>query len=43
MSRCTTGVNDKGGNLPPVSMTPVAKFATSSACVVDTVGKFEDY
>jgi hypothetical protein len=25
---------------PPVSTTPVANFATSSACVVDTGGKF---
>jgi hypothetical protein len=25
---------------PPVSMTPVANFATSFACVVDTGGKF---
>ncbi len=25
---------------PPVSTTPLAKFATSSAGVVDTVGKF---
>ncbi len=25
-------------NLPPVSMTPVANFATSSPCVVDTGG-----
>jgi hypothetical protein len=27
-------------NLPPVSTTPAANFATSSACVVDTSGKF---
>jgi hypothetical protein len=39
-SRCTTGVNDTGGKLPPVSTTPAANFATSSACVVDTGGKF---
>ncbi len=26
--------------LPPVSTTPAANFATSSACVVDTGGKF---
>ncbi len=49
--RCTTGVNDTGGklppvsrtlaaNLPPVSRTPAANFATSSPCVVDTGGKF---
>ncbi len=49
-SRCTTGVNDTGGklppvsttpaaNLPPVSRTPAANFATSSPCVVDTGGK----
>ncbi len=36
MSRCTTGVNDTGGKLPPVSTTPAANFATSSPCVVDT-------
>jgi hypothetical protein len=50
-SRCTTDVNDTGGklqpvsmtpaaNLPPVSLTPAANFATSSPCVVDTGGKF---
>jgi hypothetical protein len=50
-SRCTTGVNDTGGklppvsttraaNLPPVSTTPSANFATSSPCAVDTGGKF---
>jgi hypothetical protein len=49
-SRFTTGVNDTGGNvidtvtpaenLPPVSTTPAANFVTSSACVVDTIGKF---
>jgi hypothetical protein len=50
-SRCTTGVNDTGGklppvsmtpaaNLPPVSMTPAANFATSPPCAVDTGGKF---
>jgi hypothetical protein len=49
-SRCTTGVNDTGGklppvlttpaaNLPPVSTTPAANFATSSACVNDAGGK----
>ncbi len=27
-------------NLPPVIMTPAANIATSSACVVDTGGKF---
>jgi hypothetical protein len=27
-------------NLPPVSTTPAANFATSSACVVDTSGNF---
>jgi hypothetical protein len=27
-------------NLPPVSTTPAANFATSSACAVDTGGKF---
>jgi hypothetical protein len=41
-SRCkfATGVNDTGGKLPPVSTTPAANFATSSACVVDIGGKF---
>jgi hypothetical protein len=50
-SRCTPGVVDTGGklpplstkpaaNLPPVSTTPAANFATSSPCVVDTGGKF---
>ena len=34
------GVNDTGGKLPPVSTTPAANFATSSAGVVDTGGKF---
>jgi hypothetical protein len=40
------GVVDTGGNftnhchLPRGSTTPVANFATSSACVVDTGGKF---
>ena len=49
-SRCTTGVNDTGGklppvsttpaaNLPPVSTTPLANFATIFPCVVDTCGK----
>jgi hypothetical protein len=48
--RCTTGINDTGGKLPPVSMTPaanlppvtttpVANFATIFPCVVDTGGK----
>jgi hypothetical protein len=47
----TTGVNDTGGKLPPVSttpaanlplvsMTPVEHFATIFPCVVDTGGKF---
>ena len=36
----TTGVNNTGGKLPLVSTTPVANFATSSPCVVDTGGKF---
>ncbi len=50
-SRCTTGVNNTGGklppvsttpaaNLPPVSTTPAANFATSFPCAVDTGGKF---
>jgi hypothetical protein len=34
------GINDTGGKLPPVSMTPAANFATSFASVVDTGGKF---
>jgi hypothetical protein len=45
--RFTTGVNDTSGKfstnvhdtvakLPPVSMTPAANLATSSACVVDS-------
>jgi hypothetical protein len=47
-SRCTTGVNDTesiivsttpAANLPPVSTTSVANFATSFASVVDTGGK----
>jgi hypothetical protein len=33
-------INDTGGKLPPLSMTPEANFATSSACVVDTGGQF---
>jgi hypothetical protein len=36
-SRLTTGNNDTGGNLPPVSMTPSANFDTSFTSVVDTV------
>ncbi len=39
-SRCTTGINDTEGNLPPVSATPVANFSTIIAGVVDTGGKF---
>ncbi len=39
-SRCTTGINDTGGNLPLVSTMQVANFATSFANVVDTSGKF---
>ncbi len=34
------GVNDTGGNLPLVSTTPAANFATSFASVVDTGDKF---
>jgi hypothetical protein len=34
------GINDTGGNLPLVSTTPAANFATSCPCVVDTSGKF---
>ncbi len=33
------GVNYTGGNLPPVSKTPAANFATSTTPVVDTSGK----
>ncbi len=50
-SRCTigindtggkfaTGVNNTGGNLPPVSTTPAANSATSFASVIDVGGKF---
>ncbi len=50
-SRCTTGINNTGGkiaagindteaNLPPVSTTQAANFATIFASVVDTGGKF---
>jgi hypothetical protein len=41
-----TDINDTSGklipvaNLPPVSITPAADFATSFASVVDTGGKF---
>jgi hypothetical protein len=35
-SRCTTGINDTGAKLPPVSTTPVANFSTIFANVVDT-------
>jgi hypothetical protein len=49
-SRCTTGinktgckfgtgVNDTGGNMPPVSTTPAANFSTSFTSDVDTGGK----
>jgi hypothetical protein len=34
------GVNYTGGNLPPVSMTTAANFATSTAGVDNTGGKF---
>jgi hypothetical protein len=33
------GVNDTSGNLPPVSTTLAANFATSFPIVVDTGGK----
>ncbi len=50
-SRCTRYMNDTGGNLPPVSATPVANLppvsvtpavtlATGTAGVVDTGGQF---
>jgi hypothetical protein len=35
-----TGINDSGGNLPLLSTTLAANFATSFASVVDTGGKF---
>ncbi len=38
-SRGTTGVNEASGK-PPVSTTPAANFATGTAGVVDTGGKF---
>ncbi len=38
-SSLTTGINDTGGKLPPVSTTPAANFATSFTSVVDTGGK----
>jgi hypothetical protein len=42
-SRCNTGIN-KAANLPPVSATPAANFAKSSASLVDTGGKqWEQY
>jgi hypothetical protein len=37
---CTTGINDTGSNLPPVSTTPAANYAISFASVVDTSDKF---
>jgi hypothetical protein len=39
-SRLTTGVNDTGGNLPPVSTTLVKLVAKFAAGVVETGGKF---
>ncbi len=39
-SRCTTSVNDTVANLPSLSTTPGANFATSFASVFDTGGKF---
>ncbi len=35
-----TGVNDIGGNLPPVSTTQAELVAKSAAGVIDTGGKF---
>jgi hypothetical protein len=40
--KIAAGINNNGGklpNLPPVSTTPVANFATSFTSVVDTGGK----
>jgi hypothetical protein len=37
-ARCTTGVVDAGGNLPPVSLTPAVPVAKFAARVVDTGG-----
>ncbi len=34
--KIATGINDTGANLPPVSTTPAANFATSFTSVVDT-------
>ncbi len=39
-SRCTAGVNYTVANLPTVSTTPVANFATITAGVVETACKF---
>jgi hypothetical protein len=38
--KLATGIKDTSGNLPPVSATPAANFATSFAGVVVTGGKF---
>jgi hypothetical protein len=34
------GINNTGGNLPPVSMTSAANFATGTTGVDNTGGKF---
>ncbi len=40
IGKIAAGFNDTGGKFAPVSMTPVANFATSFASVVDNGGKF---
>jgi hypothetical protein len=42
IGKISSGINDTAlaTNLPPVSMTPAANFATSSASVIDTGSKF---
>jgi hypothetical protein len=37
---CTTSVNGTAANLPPVSTTPAENFATGTAGVIYTGGKF---
>jgi hypothetical protein len=39
-AKFAAGVNYTGGNLPPVSATPRANFATDATGVVDTSRKF---
>jgi hypothetical protein len=40
VANCRRYQRHRRKNLPPVSTTPAANFATSSPCVVDTGGKF---